>query len=174
MTNASAMRASSPQALGMCLVTQCIMVLHQRRNLGLGHRSISQTSSIQWKYGWSDDAGRKKRLHIKNRRIFFRYINIIPVSPAAEDRIFRRNTSPTRSGRSYLPKKYIPDPQRKIVSSAICSVTNSINAEVTNLRYDTDGMAEREGFEPSKPFWGLRDFESRAFDHSAISPADVA
>ncbi len=31
-------------------------------------------------------------------------------------------------------------------------------------------MAEREGFEPSKPFWGLRDFESRAFDHSATSP----
>ena len=31
-------------------------------------------------------------------------------------------------------------------------------------------MAEREGFEPSRPFWGLRDFESRAFDHSAISP----
>ncbi len=31
-------------------------------------------------------------------------------------------------------------------------------------------LAEREGFEPSRPFWGLRDFESRAFDHSAISP----
>lgn len=31
-------------------------------------------------------------------------------------------------------------------------------------------MAEREGFEPSRPFRGLRDFESRAFDHSAISP----
>ncbi len=31
-------------------------------------------------------------------------------------------------------------------------------------------LAEREGFEPSNPFWGLRDFESRAFDHSAISP----
>ena len=31
-------------------------------------------------------------------------------------------------------------------------------------------MAEREGFEPSNPLWGLRDFESRAFDHSAISP----
>ena len=31
-------------------------------------------------------------------------------------------------------------------------------------------MAEREGFEPSNPFWGLRDFESRAFNHSAISP----
>jgi hypothetical protein len=34
-------------------------------------------------------------------------------------------------------------------------------------------MAEREGFEPSKPFWGLRDFESRAFDHSATSPWDA-
>ena len=31
-------------------------------------------------------------------------------------------------------------------------------------------MAEREGFEPSKPFWGLHDFQSCAFDHSAISP----
>ena len=31
-------------------------------------------------------------------------------------------------------------------------------------------MAEREGFEPSKPFRGLRDFESRAFGHSATSP----
>jgi hypothetical protein len=31
-------------------------------------------------------------------------------------------------------------------------------------------MAEREGFEPSRPFWGLHDFESCAFDHSAISP----
>ncbi len=31
-------------------------------------------------------------------------------------------------------------------------------------------VAEREGFEPSNPLWGLRDFESRAFDHSAISP----
>ena len=31
-------------------------------------------------------------------------------------------------------------------------------------------VAEREGFEPSNPFGGLRDFESRAFDHSAISP----
>ncbi len=31
-------------------------------------------------------------------------------------------------------------------------------------------MAEREGFEPSRPFWGLHDFESCAFDHSATSP----
>ncbi len=34
-------------------------------------------------------------------------------------------------------------------------------------------VAEREGFEPSNPLWGLRDFESRAFDHSAISPGRV-
>ncbi len=34
-------------------------------------------------------------------------------------------------------------------------------------------LAEREGFEPSNPFWGLRDFESRAFDHSAISPRGI-
>ena len=33
-----------------------------------------------------------------------------------------------------------------------------------------DSLAEGEGFEPSRPFWGLRDFESRAFDHSAIPP----
>ncbi len=32
-------------------------------------------------------------------------------------------------------------------------------------------MAEREGFEPSVPFCeGTRDFQSRAFDRSAISP----
>lgn len=34
-------------------------------------------------------------------------------------------------------------------------------------------MAVGEGFEPSNPFWGLRDFESRAFDHSAIPPGKV-
>lgn len=26
------------------------------------------------------------------------------------------------------------------------------------------------GFEPMKPFWSLRTFQARAFDHSAISP----
>lgn len=31
-------------------------------------------------------------------------------------------------------------------------------------------MAEREGFEPSIPLWGIPDFESGAFDHSATSP----
>ena len=34
-------------------------------------------------------------------------------------------------------------------------------------------MAVGEGFEPSNPFWGLRDFESRAFDHSAIPPRGI-
>ena len=27
-------------------------------------------------------------------------------------------------------------------------------------------LAEKEGFEPSKPFWGLRDFQSRALDRT--------
>jgi hypothetical protein len=31
-------------------------------------------------------------------------------------------------------------------------------------------VAEREGFEPSIPFWGIPDFESGAFNHSATSP----
>ena len=31
-------------------------------------------------------------------------------------------------------------------------------------------MAEREGFEPSVPQRSTTDFESAAFDHSAISP----
>ncbi len=31
-------------------------------------------------------------------------------------------------------------------------------------------LAEREGFEPSIPFWGIPDFESGAFDHSATFP----
>ena len=31
-------------------------------------------------------------------------------------------------------------------------------------------MAEREGFEPPVPEMGTIDFESTAFDHSAISP----
>ena len=31
-------------------------------------------------------------------------------------------------------------------------------------------FTERVGFEPTKRFWRLRDFQSRAFDHSAISP----
>ena len=35
-------------------------------------------------------------------------------------------------------------------------------------------FTEREGFEPSKRFWRLRDFQSRAFDHSAISPYETA
>ena len=35
-------------------------------------------------------------------------------------------------------------------------------------------MAERGGFEPPRPFWGLHDFESCAFDHSATSPKVVA
>ena len=30
--------------------------------------------------------------------------------------------------------------------------------------------AERAGFEPAKPFWSLRTFQARAFDHSATSP----
>ncbi len=30
--------------------------------------------------------------------------------------------------------------------------------------------AEREGFEPSVPFWGTHTFQACAFDHSAISP----
>ncbi len=32
-------------------------------------------------------------------------------------------------------------------------------------------MAVGEGFEPSRAFGALRDFESRAFDHSAIPPS---
>ena len=31
-------------------------------------------------------------------------------------------------------------------------------------------MADREGFEPSVPFGGTHDFQSCAFDHSAIYP----
>ncbi len=31
-------------------------------------------------------------------------------------------------------------------------------------------MAEREGFEPSVPFWGTHDFQSCAFNRSATSP----
>src|SRR3989338_3731679 len=31
-------------------------------------------------------------------------------------------------------------------------------------------VAEKEGFQPSRPCGGLLDFESSAFDHSAISP----
>ena len=31
-------------------------------------------------------------------------------------------------------------------------------------------MADREGFEPSVPFRGTHDFQSCAFDHSAIYP----
>src|SRR5438445_335298 len=31
-------------------------------------------------------------------------------------------------------------------------------------------MAEREGFEPSRPFWSLHAFQACAFDRSAISP----
>ena len=31
-------------------------------------------------------------------------------------------------------------------------------------------LAERAGFEPAKPFWSLRTFQARAFDHSAASP----
>src|SRR5208283_2121651 len=32
-------------------------------------------------------------------------------------------------------------------------------------------MAEREGFEPSIPFWSMHAFQACAFNHSAISPA---
>ncbi len=32
--------------------------------------------------------------------------------------------------------------------------------------YIANSMAEKEGFEPSKPFWGLRDFQSRALDRT--------
>ena len=31
-------------------------------------------------------------------------------------------------------------------------------------------LAEREGFEPSVPFWGTHDFQSCAFNRSATSP----
>jgi hypothetical protein len=31
-------------------------------------------------------------------------------------------------------------------------------------------MAEREGFEPSKPFWGLPVFETGLINHSSTSP----
>ena len=31
-------------------------------------------------------------------------------------------------------------------------------------------LAEKEGFEPSIPFWGIRDFQSRALGHYATSP----
>ena len=32
-------------------------------------------------------------------------------------------------------------------------------------------LAEREGFEPSTPFWSVHAFQACAFNHSAISPA---
>ncbi len=35
---------------------------------------------------------------------------------------------------------------------------------------DSGTMAEREGFEPSVPFWGTHDFQSCAFNRSATSP----
>ena len=31
-------------------------------------------------------------------------------------------------------------------------------------------LAEREGFEPSIPFWSMHAFQACAFNHSAISP----
>jgi hypothetical protein len=31
-------------------------------------------------------------------------------------------------------------------------------------------LAEREGFEPSMPFWSMHAFQACAFNHSAISP----
>ena len=34
----------------------------------------------------------------------------------------------------------------------------------------SQGLAEREGFEPPIPFGGIRTFQARAFNHSAISP----
>ena len=37
-------------------------------------------------------------------------------------------------------------------------------------RVGTEQMAEREGFEPSRPF-GLTVFKTAAFDHSATSPS---
>ena len=34
------------------------------------------------------------------------------------------------------------------------------------------GLAEREGFEPSIPFWSMHAFQACAFNHSAISPPE--
>ena len=35
-------------------------------------------------------------------------------------------------------------------------------------------LAEREGFEPSTPFWSVHAFQACAFNHSAISPPETA
>ena len=35
-------------------------------------------------------------------------------------------------------------------------------------------LAEREGFEPSIPFWSMHAFQACAFNHSAISPPETA
>ncbi len=42
--------------------------------------------------------------------------------------------------------------------------------KIFQLAEGVNYSAEREGFEPSIPFWGIHAFQACAFDHSAISP----
>src|SRR3989344_2108711 len=75
----------------------------------------------------------------------------------------------------------IRKPSTQIICGAfvkICWILKALkNVEVPHMKWGSGGatsfandVAEREGFEPSRPFGGLLDFESSAFDHSAISP----
>jgi hypothetical protein len=40
----------------------------------------------------------------------------------------------------------------------------------SRFRHEADNLAERVGFEPTKPFWGLPVFETGLINHSSTSP----
>ena len=76
----------------------------------------------------------------------------------------RKETSP----KPMLHKKQYPD--HWAVSRFPTGHRGFNRKRPMNPPCDACTMAEREGFEPSVPFWGTHDFQSCAFNRSATSP----
>ena len=60
---------------------------------------------------------------------------------------------------------------RLMVEQRVSTVNVTLTFRTGDCRATKTELAEREGFEPSIPFWSMHAFQACAFNHSAISPA---
>ena len=78
-----------------------------------------------------------------------------------------QNCTTQRVDKSTTPVFYIP-----FVCKLICAIGDIKNkrCRISSASLCFVCFAERGGFEPPKPFWGLLAFQAGQFNHSCISP----
>jgi len=81
---------------------------------------------------------------------------------------------PCRCTRHSKPDHRAPATNAKRHGRPMTGISQARCQELNRLAREADRLAEREGFEPSIRETRIPDFESGAFDHSAISPMRAA